>query len=242
MKSMINRKTWTCLVVLTFIVGAGQLICVAQADTQNASNQASGKPASSSNDPQFHQRDTRYRIEPGDTFDINFELSPEFNQQAVAVQPDGFVTLHGIGDIKVQGQTVPELTIALKTAYSKILNDPSISVVLKDFQKPYFIADGQVARPGKYDLRGDTTLTAAIAMAGGFTESAKHSQVVLFRRVDATWTSAELIDVKKMESDHNLREDPYLHPGDMLFVPKSRLAKIRPFLPTANMGAFAPIK
>jgi polysaccharide export outer membrane protein len=78
-------------------------------------------------------------------------------------------------------------------------------------------------------------------MAGGFTESAKHSQVVLFRRVDATWTSAELIDVKKMESQHNLREDPYLHPGDMLFVPKNRLSKIRPFLPTANMGAFAPI-
>jgi polysaccharide export outer membrane protein len=238
MQNTINRKAWICLVVLTFVVGAGQLICVGQANSQTGANQSD---KTSGNDPQFHQRDTRYRIEPGDTFDINFELSPEFNQQAVAVQPDGFVTLHGIGDIKVQGQTVPELTNALKTAYSKILNDPSISVVLKDFQKPYFIADGQVARPGKYDLRGDTTLTAAIAMAGGFTESAKHSQVVLFRRVDATWTSAELIDVKKMESQHNLREDPYLHPGDMLFVPKNRLSKIRPFLPTANMGAFAPI-
>jgi polysaccharide export outer membrane protein len=60
-------------------------------------------------------------------------------------------------------------------------------VVLKDFEKPYFIADGQVARPGKYDLRGDTTLTEAINMAGSFTENAKHSRIVLFRKVDDNW-------------------------------------------------------
>jgi len=180
-------------------------------------------------------------MEPSDTFDINFDLSPEFNQQGVTVQPDGFVTLHGVGDVKVQGQTVPELTETLRTAYGKILNNPNISVVLKDFQKPYFIADGQVARPGKYELRADTTLTEAVAMAGGFLDSAKHSQVVLFRRVDDNWSSAELIDVKKMQAQRNLREDPFLHPGDMLFVPKNRLSKVKAFLPNANIGAFAPI-
>src|SRR5205807_719649 len=107
----------------------------------------------------------------------NFELSPEFNQTAVTVQPDGFISLRAVGDIKVDGQTVPVLTQTLKTAYSKILHDPIISVVLKDFEKPYFIADGQLGRPGKYDLRGSVTLTEAIAMAGGFNDSAKHSQV-----------------------------------------------------------------
>ena len=84
-------------------------------------------------------------------------MSPEFNQTAVAVQPDGFVTLRGVGDLKVAGQTVPELTQTLHTAYSKILNDPLISVVLKDFEKPYFVADGQVAKPGKYDMHGNVT-------------------------------------------------------------------------------------
>jgi polysaccharide export outer membrane protein len=195
----------------------------------------------SANDPQFHARDSRYKIEPGDSFDITFDLSPEFNQTGVSVQPDGFVTLHGVGDIKVQGQTVPQLTETLRKAYGKILNDPAISVVLKDFQKPYFIADGQVSHPGKYELRGDTTLTEAIAMAGGFLESAKHSQVVLYRRVDDTWTSAQLINVKKMEAERSLREDPFLHPGDMLFVPKNRLSKIKPFIPSANMGTYFPI-
>jgi polysaccharide export outer membrane protein len=237
-------KNWVFPVGIVLMVMVAQVIALGQTQptsaADSAANQAIPAPASGTT-PEFHSRNSRYRIEPGDTFDINFDLSPEFNQLAVAVQPDGFVTLHGIPDIKVQGKTVPELTEALQTAYSKILNNPQISVVLKDFQKPYFIADGQVARPGKYDLRGDTTLTEAIAMAGGFLDTAKHSQVVLFRKVDQTWTSAELIDVKKMESDHNLREDPFLHPGDMLFVPKNRLSKIKPFLPSANMGAYAPI-
>jgi polysaccharide export outer membrane protein len=262
------KKDWMFSVCLAFVLVAGQAICVAQAESSGSSKVA--VPGSSANtlagsgsarasvsttssaEPtpstptsgaatQFQQRDSRYKIQPGDSFDVTFELSPEFNQTGVAVQPDGFVTLHGVGDIKVQGQTVPQLTDTLRKVYSKILNDPAISVVLKDFQRPYFVADGQVARPGEYGLRGDTTLTEAIAMAGGFLDTAKHSQVVLYRRVDDNWTSAQLINVKKMEADRNLREDPFLHPGDMLFVPKNALSKIKPFIPSSGIGAYFPL-
>jgi protein involved in polysaccharide export with SLBB domain len=189
----------------------------------------------------FQSRNPRYKMAPGDTFDLTFDLSPEFNQTNVAVQPDGFVTLRGVGDIKVQGQTLPELTQTLRTAYSKILNSPVISVSLKDFEKPYFVADGQLGKPGKYDLRGEVTLTQAIAIAGGFTEASKHSQVLLFRRVDDQWTEARIINVKAMEKAGNLKEDPMLHPGDMLFVPKSTFSKIEHFIPTASLGSFFPI-
>jgi polysaccharide export outer membrane protein len=241
-------KNWLLPGCLVLVVLAGQVMSEGQSEPQKTTTMTSPSAAvnpsttssGATNQPQFQDRNARYKIAAGDSFDITFDLSPEFNQTGVSVQPDGFVTLHGVGDIKVQGQTVPELTATLRKAYSTILNDPAISVVLKDFQKPYFIADGQVARPGKYDLRGDTTLTEAIAMAGGFLDTAKHSQVVLYRKVDATWTSAELIDVKKMENERNYREDPFLHPGDMLFVPKNRLSKIKPFLPTGSVGAFPP--
>ena len=242
-------KNWLLSVCIVLVVLAGRVMSAGQSEPQKTtamtSPSATVSPTTSSsgatNEPQFQSRDARYKIASGDSFDITFDLSPEFNQTGVSVQPDGFVTLHGVGDIKVQGQTVPQLTATLGKAYGKILNDPAISIVLKDFQKPYFIADGQVARPGKYELRADTTLTEAIAMAGGFLESAKHSQVVLYRRVDDNWTSAQLINVKKMEAERSLREDPFLHPGDMLFVPKNRLSKIKPFLPTANMGSYFPI-
>jgi polysaccharide biosynthesis/export protein len=189
----------------------------------------------------FSDRAPRYRIEPGDSFDVSFELSPEFNQ-TVSVQPDGFVTLRGIGDLKVAGQTVPELTQTLHVAYSKILNNPPVTVILKDFEKPYFVADGQVARPGKYEMHGQTTLIQAIAMAGGFQSSAKHSQVLLFRRIDDQWTEAKLINVKKMQKSGNLSEDPFLHPGDMLFVPKTTLSKIDRFIPNLSMGSYMPIQ
>jgi len=195
-------------------------------------------PAASTADPQFQTRETRYKIAPGDSFDLNFELSPEFNQTAVSVQPDGFVTLRAIGDVQVQGQTVPELTETLRGAYSKILNDPLISVILKDFEKPYFVADGQIGKPGKYDLRGDTTLTQAIAIAGGFKDTSRHSQVLLFRRVSDQWMEAKVINVKQMEKSGNLKEDPMLHPGDMLFVPKNTMSKIDKFFPSASMGTF----
>ena len=212
--------------------------CVGQQAVSSAA--AANKPAGAS-DPQFQSRVSRYRIAPGDSFDINFELSPEFNQAGVAVQPDGYVTLRGVGDIKVQGQTVPELTQTLRGAYSKILNAPIISVVLKDFEKPYFVADGQVGKPGKYDLRGEVTLTQAIAIAGGFTDASKHSQVLLFRRVSDQWMEAKIVNVKKMEKAGNLSEDPLLHPGDMLFVPKNTFSKIDKFFPTASMGTFFPM-
>jgi polysaccharide export outer membrane protein len=168
---------------------------------------------------------------------LDFALSPEFNQ-TVAVQPDGYVTLKGVGSILVEGQTVPELTETLKTLYAKMLHDPVITVALKDFDKPYFIAAGQVTKPGKYDLRGPLTVTEAVAIAGGFNEDAKHSQVVLFRPASNGMFETKLINVKKLLASRNLSEDVYLRPGDMLYVPQSAFSHFRRYIPTSSMGAY----
>jgi polysaccharide export outer membrane protein len=240
------KKRWLGLLLLVVTASA---VCLAQEGSSVSSQPpASADPAgtkavadNTSNTtvgPSFPQRYPRYKLEFGDQFDVSFELSPEFNQ-TVTVQPDGYITLRGAGDVQVAGQTVPQLTETLRQAYAKILKNPVISVVLKDFEKPYFVADGQIGHPGKYELRGDTTLTQAIAMAGGFQDSAKHSQVLLFRRVNSEWVSAKIFNVKEMEKKGNLNEDPFLHPGDMLFVPKNRFSKVRPFLPNASMASFA---
>ena len=184
-----------------------------------------------------HKRGWRYTLHPSDTLELTFMLTPEFNQ-TVTVQPDGYITLRNVGDLSAAGHTLPELTESIKMAYSKILHDPVISVDPKDFEKPYFVVGGQVGKPGKFDWRGDVTLTQAIAMAGGFTDAAKHSQVLLFRRVSDQWTAARIINTKKMLNSRNLQEDPVLQPGDMLFVPKNALSKIKPFLPTTGAGVY----
>lgn len=191
----------------------------------------------SGSDSTFAQRFPRYRLRPGDVFDLVFEFTPEYNQ-TVTIQPDGYISLRGTGDLYIAGRTVTELTAAVRNAYSKILHEPLISIILKDFEKPYFVAGGEVDHPGKYELRGDTTVVQAIAVAGGFKDSAKHSQVVLFRRVSDDWMEAKILDVKKMEAKRDLSEDMHLRPGDMVFVPKNRLSKIARFLPTSNMSLF----
>lgn len=195
----------------------------------------SAASASQTDQPTFSRRYPRYELHAGDQFDLSFEFTPEMNQ-TVTVQPDGYISLKEVGDMYVSGLTLPELQDHVKAAYSHILAHPVVSVLPKDLEKPYFTATGQVNKPGKYDLRGDTTVVQAIAEAGGFDRDAKHSQVVLFRRINDNWVEAKLIDVKKMLRERNLSEDLHLQPGDMLFVPKNRISKIMQFLPSTNMS------
>jgi polysaccharide biosynthesis/export protein len=198
-----------------------------------------GSQAAAAHNPDstLHERYPRYRLRKGDTFDLDLEFSPEFNQ-TVLVQPDGYITLKGVGSLHAEGQTISELTETVKGAYSKILRDPVIVISPKDFEKPYFIATGQVERPGKYELRSDLTITEAVALAGGFTEKSKHSQVVLFRPAPQGGYEAKLINIKKLLKDRNLSEDIEVQPGDLVYVPQNALSKIRPFLPSSSMGAF----
>jgi len=183
------------------------------------------------------QQNLRYQLGKSDSFEVDFAFSPEFNQ-TVEVQPDGYVTLKQIGSIYVAGMTVPELTETVKKAYATILHDPVLVISLKDFEKPYFIASGQVSKPGRYDLRGPLTVTEAVAIAGGFNDNAKHSQVVLFHPMPNGVFETKLLNVKQLLASRNLHDDIYLQPGDLIYVPQSMISKIRKFMPNTAVGAY----
>jgi len=188
--------------------------------------------------PQLRTRNPRYRIQPNDILELSFRYTPEFDQE-VTVQPDGFIQLKGLSnDIKIQGQTVPEVIESIKKAYADVLRDPVVSVVLRDFEKPYFVAGGQVGKPGKYDLRGPTSATQAIAIAGGFSEYAKNKQVLLFRRYNDDTVEVRVLNLKQALNKKDPREDLMLEPGDMLFVPKTFMASIDRFLPRSSLGTY----
>lgn len=187
------------------------------------------------NSSTFQDRTPRYRIGPSDVLEVTFEFSPEFNQ-AVTVQPDGFITMKAVGDLYANNQTVGEVKARIVEAYNTILNTPVITVTLKEFEKPYFVVSGQVTRPGKYDLRGEVTVTQAIAIAGGFDDTSRKSQIVLYRQVSKQWMEGRIIDVKKMHDHANLSEDVWIKPGDMIFVPQNTYSKIRRYIPMPGMG------
>jgi polysaccharide export outer membrane protein len=191
--------------------------------------------------PTPQQRNPRYQLSRGDTLELLFPFSPEFNQ-TVTVNPDGFVAITEVGDVYIAGKTVSEAKDLFLNKYAVILHDPVINLVLKDFEKPYFIAGGELAHPGKFDLRGDTTLTEAIAIAGGFTENSKHSQVLLFRRVSHDWAEVRVLNVKKMFQTGSLSEDVHLQPGDMFVVPQNRISKIKKWIPYTSVSTGATPK
>ena len=195
--------------------------------TPNASNPQSGGT--------LLARDPRYRICLSDVLDVTFPFTPEFNQ-TVTVQPDGFIALSGLGAVQVAGKSVSEANELIRVSAAKILHDPIVNIVLKEFEKPFFIASGEVARPGKYELKSEITLTQAVAIAGGFTESSKHSAVFVFRRVANNWVELKKVDVKSMLSTANLSEDLHLQPGDMFFVPQNRFSKVKRFIPSPGVG------
>ena len=206
--------------------------------TGGSPNRAATQPgkAGGKGDPAFGgERHPLYRLTKSDAVDVNFTFSPDFNQ-TLTVQPDGFVALKGAGALFVEGLTVPETQQAVAKAYRGFLHEPEVTVTLKDFDKPYFLASGEVGKPGKYELRGDLTVNEAVAIAGGFTQQARHSQVVVFRRISAYVAESHVIDVKKMLDSRDLHEDLHLQPGDFIFVPQSRISKIRKYVPTSSMS------
>lgn len=231
------------LLVATVLIGTpvglgGQAVAATNGPSGDA--QSAAKQSAAANEPVLEKRAPRYQVRSSDVLQISFPITPEFDQ-TVMIQPDGYITLRGAGDVYIEGMTVPQAVDAIKTAYSKILHDPLIDVLLTDFEKPYFIAGGQVSKPGKYDLRGDTTVTEAVEIAGGFTDKSKHSKVVIYRREPTGWLEVSQLDLKKMLNRNDLTEDVHLHPGDLIYVPQNNMSKIKAFIPSTGLGMSIPV-
>ena len=213
--------------------------CVAAAASVQGQSRSSEPIGSqtSPGDPQLQERFPRYIIQKQDVLLISFPLSPELNQ-TVTVQPDGYVNLQSGGSVHVQGLTVPDAVGAVKQAYAGVLNNPIVTVDLQDFQKPFFTVTGQVGKPGQYELRSEITVSEAIAIAGGLESTAK-TQVFLFHRTNSDWFQVEKLNLKDILNGKNIKEDAFIKPGDMVFVPESSITKFRKYVPySVNAGSY----
>jgi polysaccharide export outer membrane protein len=183
------------------------------------------------------ERRPLYRLNRSDVVALSFTLSPEFDQ-TLTLQPDGFVALKDAGPVLAQGLTLEEFRGAVQRAYAGYLHDPQVAVALKEFEHPYFVAGGEVGKPGKYELRADTSIMEAVEIAGGFTHEARHSQVLLFRRVNDDLVEAHVFNLKKMLQEKSLGEASQLRPGDLVFVPQNSISKIERFLSKPSFSMY----
>jgi polysaccharide export outer membrane protein len=182
----------------------------------------------------------RYRLQPGDVLEVQFRYSPEFNQQ-VTVQPDGYISLEISGDLKVAGMTIEQARQTILKQASKRLQDPIATIILKEFQRPYFVVAGEVAQPGKIEMRERVTAIQAIMLAGGMKETAKSSQVVVFRKINSDIAEVKLLNLKSIRRTSDLENDLTLQAGDMVFVPRDKISKIERFMKlTSVIALMAP--
>jgi polysaccharide export outer membrane protein len=192
--------------------------------------------AQSSGAPHLVTRN-RYTIEAGDKIEIAFRYTPELNQ-SVTVQPDGYVTLEPAGEIKVSGLTIGEATDLIIQKSSVHLKDPRVTLELKEFHKPFFVVAGEVAHPGRFDMDQPTTALQAVLEAGGIAAAGRSSQVIVFRRISEENDEVHLLDLHKMKTQRDLEHDMMLEPGDMILVPRDRIAKIDRVIRVANASVF----
>src|ERR1700730_10255891 len=160
----------------------------------------------------LHHRQ-RYALRAGDILDLQYPYTPELNQ-TVTVLPDGYISLNLLGDVRVSDLTVEQAHDAIIAKGKERLNDPELNLSLKEFQPPYVVVAGQVAKPGTMNLRENTTAMQAILLSGGFSESAQTGQVLLFRKINGDTAEIRVLNLRKFRKTADLERDVQLQPGD----------------------------
>jgi polysaccharide export outer membrane protein len=156
---------------------------------------------------------TDYVIGPDDVLGIVFWRDADMTQD-VTVRPDGLITLPLIKDVKAAGLTPVQLTEQIQKAASQFIEDPNVTVVVRQINSRNVFITGQVARPGPYPVSGQMTVLQLIAIAGGLTEFADGKAMIIQVGKDKP-SEFNYNDVSKGKK---LAQNIVLKPGDTVTV------------------------
>jgi len=156
-----------------------------------------------------------YRIGPEDLLYIGVWKNEALSRQ-VPVRPDGMISLPLLNDVKAAGLTPMQLREVLVQRLSEYLPNPEVSVIVQEVHSPKVSVLGQVAHPGRYDLRGRTTVLDLLALAGGLTEFASRSRIVILRDEGAHASRIRFNYDKAMQD--GAQGNFELRPGDIVLV------------------------
>jgi polysaccharide biosynthesis/export protein len=138
-------------------------------------------------------------------------------KRTVRVNTAGSITIPLVGLVQVGGLTATEAEATIAARYAvNYLQNPQVSVFIKEFTTQRVTIDGAVLKPGIYPLTGQITLLRALALAGGGAQLANLEDVLLFRSNGAAAQEVLKFDVKKIRSGEV--EDPYLKGDDLIVV------------------------
>ncbi len=192
------------------------------------------KPSDAPQLKQFNNR--RYKLNPGDVLEVIYRYTPEFNR-TVTIHPDGFIVLEIVGELEVSGLNLEQTRQKILKKASERLRDPEITLLLKEFQKPYYIVAGEVLSPGKFEMNEDITALQAVMFAGGMKDSAKVSKVLVFRKINKEFAEVKVLNLKKIKKTSDLEQDLNLESGDIIFIPQNRFSKFEKYIRLTSLGS-----
>lgn len=182
-----------------------------------------------------------YMLRPGDKLAVNIFQEEDLSQRELQIDEAGMISLPLIGDIQAAGQSPGQLSRAIEQAYGRnYLRDPQANVVLLEAIPRTVAVEGQVERPGVYQIQPGYTLLSAMALASSPSPDAKLDEVLVFRTVEGERLGGrfDLVEIRA-----GRMPDPLILPGDVVVVGFSSLRGIyRDILQAAPLvGTFATV-
>lgn len=156
-------------------------------------------------------------IGPNDVLTVVFWRDKDMSSD-VAVRPDGKISLPLLNDVQAAGLTPEQLRQQITSAAARLVEDPTVTVVVKEINSRKVFITGQVAKPGPYPLQGPTTVLQLIAMAGGVLEYADSKNITVMRTESGKPVSFAF-NYKDVVKRKNLKQNIELKPGDTIIVP-----------------------
>lgn len=198
-------------VVLVATACAAAAFAQAPAPAQARPGQQAAAPAAGVEVP------PEYLIGAEDVLGIVFWRDTEMTGD-VTVRPDGKITLPLIGDIHAAGLSTVALKGVIEKAASKLQQDPSVTVVVKQINSLKVFITGQVANPGTFPLTGPRTVMQLISLAGGVTEYADKKRITVLRLENGRQQVFKF-NYNDVAKGKNLAQNIVLKPGDTVVVP-----------------------
>jgi len=170
-----------------------------------------------------------YRLRPGDKVEIKFFYHPSLNE-GLMIGPDGKISLQLIDEVLAAGLTASQLDEVLTKGYAKYLENYEIAVIVREYSGLRAFVGGEVKSPGFVSLKGNLSVLQSIFQRSGFKETAKPENVIVVRKGPDNRPVAMVVDVGAVMSGERTENDIYLMPSDIVYVPKTSIAKAGKFV------------
>tara|TARA_Y100000815_G_scaffold109092_1_gene97689 strand:+ start:3697 stop:4266 length:570 start_codon:yes stop_codon:yes gene_type:complete len=170
-------------------------------------------------------------IQPGDQMDVKFYNVAELNE-SLTVRPDGRVSLELAHDVRAAGLTPEQLSMSLTQSYSRELNNPRVTVIMRTFTSERVYVQGEVNSPKLVPLAAKLTLLQSISEAGGLKDTARTNEIVIIRRDAEGKPFAFKADISDVLEGENPSQDIALMPFDIVYVPKTAIANVNTWIDT----------